>query len=295
MDEDEAHKKERIVAQAKLEEKSGETVKAVAWGKVTIGSVVFDVGNLEDGRRVITQRSMIRGLSGGRESGHLRPYIDRLPNNNGRFTVGQNIEFVMPGGGMANGYDIEWFVDLLKAYDEADDGDLLRENQRHLAKHARVVLRALAGVGFAALVDEATGYQHIRASDGLQRLLDRLLNKEASDWQRFWPAEVVMSLCKTFRIRYDASHFPRALAGVIGVLYQTILGPEVHAEVRRINPDRPDRNKHHQHFRDELRRIAESDMAVVKLLSDQSANKIEFWGRINAHYRGTPLQLLLAS
>jgi hypothetical protein len=60
------------------------------------------------------------------------------------------IDFSLPGGGTAKGREAQWVVDLLRAYDEADDAGVLHHSQRELARNARRILRALAGVMNAA-------------------------------------------------------------------------------------------------------------------------------------------------
>lgn len=267
---------------------------AVASGVLNIGTMEVECYVLSDERRVISQRAIIRALSGGHGNGNLGQYLGRLPAKYAALSVGTEIEIVPPRGGpVVKARTAEWFVDLLKAYDEASDEGLLKARQLHLAKQARVVLRSLAGVGLTALIDEATNYQAVRASHALRRLMDRLLLKEAAPWAMMWTPEVVGALCKVFRAPYDGKGFPKWLAGVAGEVYDIVLGAEVHGEVRRLNPDRPDRDKHHQFFQDELRTIAREDLLMVKAIADQSASKSDFWQRLRRHYHGTSLQLPL--
>ncbi|HRE87599.1 MAG TPA: hypothetical protein PK095_00545 [Myxococcota bacterium] len=279
---------------------SDSVTKAIATGIVKLGPAEVDCYVLEGGIRVLAQRSILNALAGekngGTGFGHLGRYLARLPATYADLSVAPVLEFTPPRGGRTvKGRPTSWFIDLLRAYDEADDLDLLHTQQRHLAKAARVIIRALAGVGLDALVDEATGYQAQRAPDALQRLFARLLSNEARAWQKLWPDALVTSLCKTFRIQHDGTGFPMPLTGVVGHIYATILGTEVHNELKRLNPRGPSRNKHHQHFQPELRQLTEHDLKVVHLLSEQSANKREFWARLNAHYKGEPLQLSLTA
>ena len=44
-----------------------------------------------------------------------------------------------------------------------------------------------------------------------------------------------------------------------------------------------------------LREVTESDLAIVKVISDQSAGKREFYARLRTHFRGDPLQLGLSA
>src|SRR6266568_6004725 len=48
-------------------------------GTVSLGPQEYECHVLSDGKRVFTQREIVRALSGGRESGNLQRYLDRNP------------------------------------------------------------------------------------------------------------------------------------------------------------------------------------------------------------------------
>src|SRR3972149_1870336 len=66
---------------------------------------------------------------------------------------------------------------------------MLAQNQYQLADRAEIIITALAKTGIVGLIDEATGYQQIRARDALQAYLDRVLRKELASWVRRFPNE----------------------------------------------------------------------------------------------------------
>lgn len=83
---------------------------------------LLDCYVLEDGRHLVSQRGVVRALTnGGRDRGDLGTYLERLPSRFAGLTAAAEVEFSLPGGGVAKGREAMWFVDLLKAYDEADD------------------------------------------------------------------------------------------------------------------------------------------------------------------------------
>jgi hypothetical protein len=223
----------------------------------------------------------------------LGAYIARLPNASALVSAGA-LEFEMPGGGVAIGREAQWFVDMLKAYKAAWRAGLLRSSQVKLAENADAMLDALAGLGLAALIDEATGYQHVRATGDLARLFERLLLSQSARWSRMWPDDVVASVCKTYRIKKEGPGVPAPFLGVIGQIYRIVLGVEVHEEVKRRNPRGPRRDMHHQYFGQDLRRLVSDDLVTIKLLSDQSRDKVEFLKRMMSHYRGDAYQLEMA-
>jgi len=51
------------------------------------------------------------------------------------------------------------------------------------------LIRGLARVGIIALVDEATGYQEVRARQELQRILEAYVQAELRPWIKTFPDE----------------------------------------------------------------------------------------------------------
>lgn len=74
---------------------------------------------LDDARRVVSQRGIVKALS-GREGGDLGQYLSKLPSRFAVLQAGAEIEFQGPTG-PAKGREAQWLVDMLLAYDEADD------------------------------------------------------------------------------------------------------------------------------------------------------------------------------
>ena len=130
-------------------------------GKLSIGDAEFSVYVLNNGKRVMAQREVVRVLTGhvkgdlGRylESQSLRPYID--PEEITR----QTEQFKIPGTQYkGTGYEATLLLDICDAYLRARDAKALAPNQQDIAKQAEIITRACAKVGIIALIDEATGY-----------------------------------------------------------------------------------------------------------------------------------------
>jgi hypothetical protein len=138
-------------------------------GTVKIGAMNVEGHVLNDLRRVLTQREVVRVLSGGRESGNLGRYLSRNPLFDKDFAAGPTIQFKVPGAPtVASGYEATLLIEICEKYLEARDQDLLKPSQLKLAAQAEIVMRACAKVGIIALIDEATGYQEVRAKHALQ-------------------------------------------------------------------------------------------------------------------------------
>lgn len=166
--------------------------KAEATGVLKFGDVRVDCYVLDDGRRVISQRGVVRALTGGAaEQTSLGRFLDRLPNRFAHLAAPPSCEFIMPNGGIAHGREAKWFVEMCNAYVDAFFAGQLHPSQSHLAAQARAVLSACATVGIEALIDEATGYQYVREQSYLSSLFERMLREQAGSWQKTWRDDVV--------------------------------------------------------------------------------------------------------
>lgn len=123
---------------------------------------------LDDGRRVIAQRGILRALRNaeetrGHERGDLCQYLARLPSRFEHLTSGHEIRFSVPQehGGVipAIGREPSWFVDVLRAYAGGLTAGELHPSQVPMAHRAMDLLCLLAGKAIGQLVDEACGVQ----------------------------------------------------------------------------------------------------------------------------------------
>lgn len=250
---------------------------------------------LEDGRRVVSQRGVVRLLSSDATgSAPLGRFVGRLPKQYGHLATQPVLTFARPDGGVAKGREALWVVDLLRAYDEADDLDLLHTQQRPLAKNARKVLRALAGVGLESLIDEATGYQAERAADAMQVRLDAILGEGLCPWDRMWSAPVVDPIARLHGQRYVGGTQPRWLASTYAKIYRLILGEDVVAELKRRNPEPEFGANHHQWLTPAARRTLRRQLDRVSAIAATSSTTREFWAKLEHLFLGHKLQLTFA-
>lgn len=56
-----------------------------------------------------------------------------------------------------------------------------------IVRNADIIIHSVAKVGIIALVDEATGYQHERENDELQKILKAYISEELLPWQKRFP------------------------------------------------------------------------------------------------------------
>lgn len=222
---------------------------------------------LNDGRRVIVQRGMMTALdmsqgTAGRGGGDrlakfistktIRPFISNKLSE----MIIEPIKFRTQGGNIAYGYEATALADLCDAVLEArkikksDTSAYFNYQIDHIADQCEILVRSFARVGIIALVDEATGYQDVRAKDALAKILEAFIAKELRKWVSTFPVEFYKQL---FRLR--GWEFPRLPADqqrrpiLVGKITNDIvydrLAPGVRDELHKLTPrDEKGRLKH---------------------------------------------------
>lgn len=171
-------------------------LRATHEGKLNIGGVDLDVAVLEDGTRIITQAAVFKtldrpsrgnarviGIPVFMDAKKLQPFItDELR------AVINRIEYKNIGGKYQQGYDATILPLVSELYLKARRaGAIIQPNQMVTAQKAEILTVALSKVGMIALVDEATGYQHDRENDELQKILKAYISEELLPWQKRIP------------------------------------------------------------------------------------------------------------
>lgn len=266
-----------------------ERIKATHQGTIFDGRV--DCYVLEDERRVVSQRGVVGAITGGgAKTGALGRFLERLPSRFAHLAAVPEIDVVLPGGNAAKAREAQWVVELLKAYDEADDLGMLHHTQRDLARNARRLIRALAGTGIIALIDEATDYQAVRDAAALSFAFRALLLESTCPWDLMWPSEFAEAMCRLHNVPFDGTQ-PRFLGSTYEKLYRLVLGDDVYEELKRRNPEPSHRSNHHQWLTPEAREVVRRHIPFLTAFAEQCATKEEFWARMEHRYRKRPLQL----
>lgn len=251
-----------------------------------IGDLQIPCYVLEDGRRVLAQGGMLNALDmsqgtaakGGAGSRlakfvsgkAISPYV---PDEISRVVV-EPIRFRSPrGGGDAYGYDATVLVEICEAVLEARDNGPLHHQHEHIAKRCEILMRGFARVGIIALVDEATGYQEVRARQALEQILEKFISDELLKWAKTFPDEFYRQIARLRGLHY--SEIATRRPGYIGRLTNDIvyerLAPGVLDELKRVTPkDEKGRRKHkyHQRLTEDVGhpRLREHLVAVIALM-----------------------------
>jgi len=179
-------------------------------GKLTIGNVEMESHVLNDFRRVLTQREMVRVLSpAGRESGGLRDYLQAKAFADKPLHLGAVIPFKVPGTQyVAHGYEATTLIEICEKYLEARDEGLLKGAQKKLAIQAEIVIRSCAKVGIITLIDEAMGYDKFKKKQEYQLKLQAFIADELQDWARMFPDAFWYELARLEGIHYSPRSRP---------------------------------------------------------------------------------------
>jgi hypothetical protein len=257
-------------------------------GTLHIGDMALECHVLDDGRRVLTQRQVVKILSGGRESGNLGRYLSRNPLF-GEGYEPQTIQFLRPGP--ASGYEATLLVEICERYLEARQLGLLKPSQARLAQMAEIVVRACAKVGIIALIDEATGYQEIRSKQALQLRLQAFIADDLQDWALMFPEEFWLELARLEGIRYQPRNRPLRWGRYIMQFVYDAIDPDVGAELRKLNPNPHYRKNHHQWLKKFGRERVHDHVQRIIVVMKMSNDMRQFERQFEHVFKRKPLQL----
>lgn len=251
-------------------------------GQLEIGDVELESHVLSSGHRVFTQREVVRALSGGRESGNLQRYLSRNPLTADLDFSDSVISFKVPGLRQeAIGYEATLLVEICDKYLEARDRELLKPSQFKLAAQAEIILRACAKVGIIALIDEATGYQKVRAKNSLRLKLQAFIAEDLQKWALMFPEEFWLELARLEGIRYSARHRPLRWGKYVMTFVYDALDKDIANVLREVNPNPRHRRNHHQWLtpetgRRELNNQIQRVIAIMRVCDDMDEFKKKF-------------------
>jgi len=222
---------------------------AIFSGKLAIGNVEFNVYVLDNRKRVMAQREVVRALT-GKLSGDL----PRLLEGEGLSDfidvanlLAQTISFSIPGTQYkAIGYEATLLLDICDAYLRARDEKKLTGRQLKLARQAEIITRACARVGITALIDEATGYQEFRQKQELQLKLQAFIAEDLQEWAVMFQPEFWFELARLEGIHYSPRSRPLRWGKYIMAFVYDAIDADVGKELRKKNPDPHYKQNHHQ-------------------------------------------------
>ncbi len=243
--------------------------KAIYEGILRVGENEVDCAVLENGKRVITQNAVFkafgrppRGTMASRNSDPRLPgFLDATNLKDFIEPVVlegiQSIEYISKSGKYKTGYEATAIPLVCDVYLAARKAGILRPNQLPLAEISEIIVRSLSKVGIIALVDEATGYQNVRALNELHQLLSKYLSEEKLAWAKRFPDEFFKQLYRLKNWSYPTGTSRTPYVGkLINQLVYEKLPPGVLEELRRRNPvdenTKRRKSKHHQFLSEDI-------------------------------------------
>ena len=225
-----------------------------------IGEVEIPCYVLEDETRVLSHRGLVSALGINRrniihlEGGTQLPSFAASKSLEPHITGETRVALTNPisfsyEGTVANGYPATVLVDMCKSVLEARRANALRPQQYAMADRCERLLLGFARVGIIALVDEATGYQQIRARQALAEIIDRYIGEDYRQWTKTFPDEYYEQIYRLngwgeFGL---ASNYPSIVGHYTNEIVYKRLAPGVLDELRKKNPIIPEGYRKHRH------------------------------------------------
>ena len=226
---------------------------------------------------------------------NLKPFINKTLTKSPT-----PVKFRLPTGGkIALGYDAVLLPQVCEVYLKARDAGALLASQAHIAAQAETLMRGLATVGVIALVDEATGYQIIRAKRALATILEKFIAEELQPWTKTFDYDFYYQI---FRLKGwpgpSGAKRPSVIGHYTNDIVYSRLAPGVLEELKKKNPTLPSgkgrRSTHHQWFTPDLGhpKLKEHLAAVIALMK-ASSNWDTFMRNLNRAFPKSEQQLEL--
>ena len=222
---------------------------------LVIGDIEIPCYVLEDETRVLSQRGVTAGIGLNPDAGFRMPQfmasrsIARYVSADSMPALKHPVRFKNPvGGGIALGYPATLLPDICDVILAARAAGSLQERQLPIAQRCELLIRGLAQVGIIALVDEATGYQDIRAQLALAKILEEFISQGTPAVDQDLPLRILHGDCPSERVASDIQH--KASVSDWSLYERYCLRPHCPGlleELRNVNPTLPTGRRQHRH------------------------------------------------
>jgi hypothetical protein len=257
--------------------------KALKDGKVKIGNITIDCAVLENGTRVVTQKSILSIMGRTHPGGRPTKAIIDLKNQGVQIPVfvaannlipfipsrlraqGTPIIFIPIKGSRAYGYDAEIISDICDTYIDAFCAGKLTKDQIPIAATLRIISKGLQIVGIHGLINEACGII-TSEKDYLQRILSTYINKTLLKWCKRFPDHFFEKYKIMYGLRKE-DRIPSHVGCFINKNIYNELAPGVLDELRKLNPKDVNGKRAHTHHQllTPEKGIIELDKQLIKV------------------------------
>lgn len=283
-----------IARQAARARWGSSVVDAPYSGTLQIGDWEIKCAVTSDGTRLINQDTFLRALgrdprpkggTGSRSSAvpavisakNLQPFVSEKLRE-----MSEPMAYRPESGGTVQGFKAEILPEVCDVYLDARGAGVLHHTQERVAEAAEILMRGLARVGIAALIDEATGYQETRARRELQKILEAYIVEELRPWTKMFPDEFFKQVYRLQEWEYKPGTAKRTpyVGKLINEYVYEQLPPGVLETLREKNPRTASGHRAHKHHQLLTTNTGsphlDRQIATVTTLMRISENKKEF-------------------
>lgn len=210
--------------------KDGDIPKAVATGILRIGNIPCAVLDNAENTRVLTQAGFLTAIGRTRtptgagdrfadlppflRSMNLQPFVSKDLIVSSKPIIFDTESVDASGRRFVNrawGYRAQLLPDVCWVYAKAQMAGKLKVRQRHIADVCTRLLEALTNLAIDALIDEATGFQDIRAKDALIKLLERYVSRDALPWVKTFDDDFYKEMFRLHGYSYNPDSIKRPM------------------------------------------------------------------------------------
>lgn len=138
--------------------------------------------------------------------------------------------------------------------------------------------------------------EYEQSRSALRRLpahLERwFLSPSALDFESLWPDSLVRELERLHGREWKGGRHPHHMKSTYPAIYRYVMSSPIAAKMMADNPDR-EKLRHHQFITPEARPYVVAQLGIIEAIARTSANKADFWARMDREYGGGLLQLTL--
>lgn len=252
-------------------------------GLLNLNGIQIPVYVLSNGQRVIARIAATEVLTGVKRQGDLESYLGGGALKsfiNFDSVISRMVAFRLPDVEMLNtdvkGLPSDLFIEICRGYVAAlnksvePNSDVkLTARQAEIAVNAGMFLAACAKVGLDALIDEATGYQYIRATDELELKLRLYLAEEMRKWEKTFPDQLWEQLGRLTSWKGSIHSRPKYWGNLVMELIYEYLDADVAQWLRENAPKPLHGQNYHQWLSEQygLRKLVEHIWKVVGIAS----------------------------
>lgn len=246
--------------------KEDSILKATHQGSIKIGDITISCAVLDNGDRVISERSIANSLGSNitgsywkrrQKGGTIMPryfyakFLEEFIDEELISIVSNPVIYIAKNGSKAKGLPADVFPKICDVWIKAKEKGTVPKTSINVSENAYTLLKGFATIGIISLVDEATGYQDVRVKDALQQILDKYLLEEAKKYKVTFPLELYKQWFRLNGWEWKPENAQKR-PGVIGkwtnkYIYERI-APNLLKELEKKNPKNKKGYREHKHF-----------------------------------------------